>query len=155
MITGIRPNAEVAVRAGFKFIQFAVRPEEDSLAVDEYLKSMQPVPSPHLEDGQLSKSAQRGQKVFREAGCAECHPAPYYTNLKSYDVGLGEGVHRGAAFDTPTLIENWRTAPFLYDGRAATMVDVLKAHNQNDTHGRTSNLSERELADLAEFILSL
>lgn len=155
MVTGIRPSAEVAVRAGFRFIQFAVRPEEDSVAVDEYLKALQPVPSPFLANGRLSASARRGQRVFRDAGCAECHPAPLYTNLQLYDVGLGIGVHKNTPFDTPTLIENWRTAPYLYDGRAATMLDVLKTFNQNDTHGRTTHLSERELADLAEFILSL
>lgn len=155
MMTGIRANAEIAVRAGFKFIQFAVRPEEDSVAVDEYLKSLQPEPSPFLVDGKLSAAAQRGRKLFQDAGCAECHPAPLYTNLQSYNVGLGQGVHKDTKFDTPTLIENWRTAPFLYDGRAATMLDVLKTHNPNDTHGKTSRLSDKELADLAEFILSL
>ncbi|MCK5173033.1 MAG: YncE family protein, partial [Planctomycetes bacterium] len=48
MATGIRPDAETAVRAGIKFIQFAVRPEEDAVAIDEYLKSLEPAPSPYL-----------------------------------------------------------------------------------------------------------
>jgi len=155
MVSGIRGNAEAAVRSGLKFIQFAVRPEEDAVAIDEYLKSLEPVPSPHLEDGELSKSAQRGKKLFKQAGCIDCHPAPLYTDLQSYDVGIGTGREQGMKFDTPTLIENWRTAPFLYDGRAATMMDVIKIHNPKDTHGKTSQLSEKELADLAEFILSL
>jgi len=155
MVTGIRGKAEVAVRAGLKYIQFAVRPEEDAVALDEYLKSLEPVPSPYLVDGKLSASAKRGKKLFKKTGCARCHPAPLYTNLKPYNVGLGLGRHEETEFDTPTLIENWRTAPFLYDGRAATMMDVIKTHNKGDTHGKTSQLSAKELDDLAAFILSL
>jgi DNA-binding beta-propeller fold protein YncE len=154
MVTGIRGDAETAVRAGLKYIQFAVRPEEDAVAIDKYLESLEPVPSPFLEDGKLSKSAKRGEKIFKKAGCAECHPAPLYTDLKSYDVGLGVGRHKDTKFDTPTLVENWRSGPYLYDGRAATMKDVLKACNPNDTHGKTSDLSAKELEDLATFILS-
>ena len=49
----------------------------------------------------------------------------------------------------------WRAGPYLYDARAATMKDVLREHNNADKHGKTARLSDRELADLAEFILSL
>ncbi|MFQ5576179.1 MAG: glycosyltransferase family 39 protein, partial [Anaerolineae bacterium] len=48
------PNAEAGVRAGITHILFAVRPEEEAAAIDEYLKSLRPVPSPHLVDGNLS-----------------------------------------------------------------------------------------------------
>jgi cytochrome c peroxidase len=61
----------------------------------------------------------------------------------------------GKEFDTPTLIEVWRTAPYLYDGRAATMMDVLKTFNKDNRHGWTSDLTEEELRDLAEYVLSL
>jgi cytochrome c peroxidase len=154
MITGIRPSAEVAVRAGIKFILFAVRPEEEAVAIDTYLKSMKPVPSPHLVGGAPSAAAKRGKGVFAKAGCASCHPASLYTNKKKYNVGTGVGMEKTRAFDTPTLVEAWRTGPYLYDGRAVTMVDVLKKHNKRDGHGRTSRLGARELSDLAEFVLS-
>lgn len=154
MITGVRGDAETAVRSGLRYIQFAVRPEEDSVAIDAFLKSMEPVPSPYLKKGKLTGSAKRGMKVFEKAGCAACHPAPLYTDMKLYDVGIGIGREEGQAFDTPTLIENWRTAPFLYDGRAATMQEVLTTFNKSDKHGHTTGLTEEELADLTEFILS-
>ena len=48
MSTGIRASAEVAVRAGFRFAHFSVLPEEDAVAVDEYLKALEPVPSPKV-----------------------------------------------------------------------------------------------------------
>lgn len=154
MITGIRDRAETAVRSGIKFIQFAVRPEEDAIAVDEYLKSLKPVPSPYLVDGKLSEAAERGKPVFDRAQCHSCHSGPLLTNLTQYKVGTGKGLDKDRSFDTPTLVEVWRTAPYLYDGRAATMKEVLSTYNPDDEHGMTSDLNEQEINDLAEFVLS-
>jgi len=157
MITGIRAKAEVAVRAGIRFIQFAVRPEEDAQAIDAYLKSMKPIPSPFLINGELSESAKRGKILFDgKAGCSACHSGAFYTDLEKYDVGTGKDSEAKKEFDTPTLIECWRTAPYLYDGRAVTIVELLKPkYNAKDEHGTTTKLSDKEKADLAEYILSL
>lgn len=155
MTLGVRDTAEMAVRAGIKYIQFAVRPEEDAIAIDEYMKSMKPEPSPYLANGQLSESAVRGQAVFERAACAECHNGPHYTDLKQYDVGTASGRDIGQLLDTPALIEGWRTAPYLHDGRSATMEEVLTKHNPGDMHGKTSALSAEELRDLVAFLMSL
>jgi cytochrome c peroxidase len=64
-------------------------------------------------------------------------------------------MDKDVEFDTPTLVEIWRTAPYLYDGRVATMKEVLTTHNQGDKHGRTSDLIDNEIRDLARFVLSL
>ena len=155
MSLGVREGAEAAVRAGIKFIQFAVRPEEDAQAIDEYLKLLQPVPSPYLGKGRLNPAAKRGEKIFKKAGCIACHPPPLFTNLQEYDLGLGRGVDAGKPFDTPTLVEVWRTAPYLHDGRAATMRDVFTRFNPQDKHGVTSTLTSMEIDELTEYILSL
>jgi YVTN family beta-propeller protein len=152
---GIRADAETAVRAGIRHIQFAVRPEEDAEAIDEYLKSLKPLPSPRLAKGKLSRSAKRGQKVFESAGCASCHAGELYTDQKRHDLGIGKWLDEGQSFDTPTLIEVWRTAPYLYDGRAATIEDMLKKHNLDDRHGQTADLTDKQIKDLTEFVLSL
>jgi YVTN family beta-propeller protein len=154
MITGARESAEVAVRSGITHIQFAVRPDEDAAAIDEYLKGLTPVPSPLLVNGKLSTSAERGRKVFDKAGCASCHAGPLHTDLRKYDVGTGTGLDKERQFDTPTLIEVWRTAPYLYDGRAVTIEDVLTTYNPDDKHGQTSDLTARQIKDLAQFVLS-
>ncbi len=154
MSHGVRDSAEKAVRSGIKFIQFAVRPEEDAAAIDEYLKALKPVPSPRLVEGKPSEAAERGAKVFEQAGCAVCHPAPLYTDLKEYDVGTAKGLDQEKPFDTPTLVEIWRTAPYLYDGRAATIRDVLTVCNPNDKHGATSTLNSEQLNDLIEYVLT-
>lgn len=154
MMSGIRESAEKAVRSGIRAIQFAVRPEEDAVAIDEYLKALKPVPSPYLVNGKLSEAALRGEKIYKKAGCADCHPAPLFTDLKHYNIGTSSGLDENKDYDTPTLVEVWRTAPYLVDGRAATMLEVLGKYNPGDKHGSTSKLTDAERADLAEYVLS-
>ena len=77
------------------------------------------------------------------------------TDMQLHDVGTGSGNEAGTRFDTPGLREIWRTGPYLYDGRAATMREVLTTFNKDDKHGITSGLSEEELSDLEEYIKSL
>ena len=155
MIRGVRPSAEVATRTGMKFIQFMNPDQERASAVYEYIKSLTPVPSPHLVNGQLSESAKRGKAVFEKASCFGCHSGTYFTDMQLHDVGTADGMEKGVPFDTPTLREVWRTAPYLYDGRAATMEEVFTIYNLNDRHGRTSNLSPQEIKDLIEYVNSL
>jgi cytochrome c peroxidase len=156
MSLGVRVTAEVAVRAGIKGTLQTEQPEEVASAIDAYLKSLRPVPSPWLVNGRLSEAAERGKAVFARAGCAECHPPGLFTDLHAYDVGTRRAFDKpGDKFDTPTLVEGWRTAPYLHDGSAATVRDVLTVWNPQDQHGVTSNLSDRELDDLCEYLLSL
>ncbi len=155
MISGVRPRAEVAVRAGIKYIQFAVLPEQSANAIDAYLQSLDPVPSPSLENGEPDESAQRGKTVFEKADCANCHSGPLFTDLKKYDLGMTTGQDQGMEFDVPTLLEVWRTAPYLFDGRALTLREVLIEYNSDDKHGMTSGLSEQEIADLIAYLESL
>ena len=59
------------------------------------------------------------------------------------------------AFDTPTLVEVWRTAPYLHDGRYATIRELIVAGKHGQGDGRASELSQQEVDDLIEFVLSL
>lgn len=158
MWTGIRDSAETAVRAGIRHILFTVQPPEVANALDAWLKSLEPVPSPYLVNGKLPAAARRGKKLFRNraVGCAECHPAPLFTDLKTSPVGTGGPLDQGVEqFDTPSLVEVWRTAPYLHDGTAATIRDVLTSRNPNNEHGKTSHLTPSELDDLIAYVLSL
>ena len=74
---------------------------------------------------------------------------------------------RGALLDyvTPMLNDVWNTAPYLHDGSAATLLDVIRfcntrltscsqpglGRNLNDLHGRTSFLTPQQLNDLVAF----
>lgn len=156
MSLGVRDTAETAVRSGLRHILFSQQPEEVALAIDEYLKSLKPAPSPHLVNGALSPAARSGEQVFNKAGCADCHPAPLYTDLQSHDIGTRDRFGQPTrAFDTPTLIELWRTAPYFHDGSAATVREVITSRNPQDRHGTTSSLSSKEIVELCEYLLSL
>lgn len=149
MISGIRASAELAVRKGYAFIQFVEMPEEYACCVDAYLKSLRPVQSPYLVDGQLSEKAKKGQKVFEKLNCNSCHSGPYYTDLNMYRIGKDVEFEKG--WDTPTLVEVWRTAPYLFDGRAATLQDVFETHK----HGIEKKVSKKEMEELTEYVNSL
>jgi cytochrome c peroxidase len=126
--------------------------------VVRYLKALRPVPSPCLVGRKLSKAARRGQPLFDDpkVGCATCHPAPLFTDHKSYAVETGNRTDRcGDRFDTPTLVECWRTAPYLHDGSAATINEVLIKKNAGDQQGATSHLTPQEIEDLVAYVLSL
>ena len=128
------------------------------MAIDEWLKALQAWPSPYLVRGQLSPAAERGKALFNDAstGCAECHPPPLYTTRTSYPVGtLAAADRAGDQLDTPTLLEIWRTAPYLHDGSAATLNEVLVGRNRSDQHGHTSQLTPAQIQDLVEFLRSL
>jgi len=157
MARGVRPDMETAAAAGFRFILFRVPEASEDKAVQAYLRSLAPAPSPYLAGGKLSARAERGRKLFdsRRTNCAACHPRPLLTDLKLYDVGTRGELDRTGRFDTPTLMEMWRTPPYLHDGSAATMMDVLTTRNKADQHGKTTKLSSQELEDLAEYLLSL
>jgi cytochrome c peroxidase len=158
MSTGIRETAQTAVRAGIEHILFSVQPETVATALDHWLSSLRPVASPHLVDGKLSTRAQRGRRLFQSArvGCAGCHPAELWTNLEHYDVGTSGAFDNGTTlFDTPSLVELWRTPPYLHDGSAATLREVLTTHNPADHHGHTSDLTREQIDDLIEFLLCL
>jgi len=58
-------------------------------------------------------------------------------------------------YDTPTLVELFRTGPYLHDGSAITLREVLKERNAGDPHGKTSHLNEEQMADLVEYLMSL
>jgi cytochrome c peroxidase len=60
-----------------------------------------------------------------------------------------------AKYKSTSLIELYRTAPYLHDGRALTLQDVLTTHNSDDQHGQTSGLDEREMSDLIAYLMSL
>jgi YVTN family beta-propeller protein len=110
--------------------------------------------------GQLDPAAvARGEELFNDQviACVDCHPPPYFSDLKRHDVGTAYGPRErlGPEIDTPTLRDLARSAPYLHDGTAATLLDVLTTANLDDLHGVTSHLSADQLQDLVSFLLSL
>ncbi|MEG3048434.1 MAG: YVTN family beta-propeller repeat-containing protein, partial [Mucinivorans sp.] len=112
-------------------------------------RGLEALNSPFLMDGKLSPKAEAGRAVFDKLRCGECHSGPYYTDMKMHRIG--ENIEFEAGWDTPTLREVWRTAPYLFDGRAATMREVFSVHK----HGINRKISDKEIDELTEYVNSL
>ena len=123
--------------------------------------------SPYAKNG-LSDAAKRGREVFlaQETKCATCHSGPLLTDSRPrsaseivrHDVGTARdepGEKMGPAYDTPTLLGIYRTAPYLHNGKAATLADVLTTQNKGDKHGTTSHLTSDQIDDLVEYLKAL
>jgi cytochrome c peroxidase len=107
---------------------------------------------PGVLRGTLTAAARRGKALFEgRAGCAVCHPHPYFTSLQTVDGGLGTGV----AYDVPSLVGAWRTAPYLHHGDALSLEETITDYNQLQMRGNTADLSATERADLLEYLRSL
>ena len=128
--------------------------ESETTALEAYLlqlRSADRVAGPAAE--QLPAIA-RGKSLFEgPAGCVLCHSGPKHTDRKLHDVGTGSDGEM--EFDTPALERISTTAPYLHDGRAATLDDVLTRYNAAGLHGRAADLSAGQLADLVEYLKSL
>jgi DNA-binding beta-propeller fold protein YncE len=155
MITGIRKDAETAVRNGILHTLNTQQPESLAADMDTYLRQLRPVESPFLREYRAKDPEQLGKAIYDRTGCNRCHSGAYLTDRKKYDVGTGAGNDRATPFDTPTLREAWRTAPYLYDGRAATLHEAFTSCNPGDLHGVTQNLTEQELETLILYIQTL
>lgn len=114
--------------------------ELDALAA--YIRSF-PVPrSPWRNaDGTNSESAVRGREVFLAEGCDTCHAGVLTSDAGwvdgepvLHDVGTlldTSGDRAGGPLTglrTPTLRGLFATAPYLHDGRAATLEEALAIH---------------------------
>jgi YVTN family beta-propeller protein len=119
-----------------------------------FIDSLGFLPNPHRQEYDQTLVA-RGEEIFyqKEEGCVECHPPPYFTDLMVHDVGTADGPGEvlGPEIDTPTLLGLYRSAPFLHDGSATTLMQVLTTTNPNDEHGVTSHLLEALVAFMLAF----
>ena len=126
----------------------------------------------------FTASAYRGQALFDQIGCTDCHipslpssrgPVEAYTDLLLHDMGaaLADGISMGtpqpSSIEGTTTHTEWRTAPlwgvslhgpFLHDGRAETLHDAIEMHAGEGLAARNAYLAltSREQADLIEFL---
>jgi DNA-binding beta-propeller fold protein YncE len=163
-ITGCREGALVSARAGYENIEFRKASEKDVVEPTyAYIQSLTPEPSPYLgPDGKLTPDAVEGKKLFEssEVGCSGCHRPPLFTDLQRHDVGtrivaqdIGDWDKKG--YDTPTLVEVWRTAPYLHLGHAVKVREIFTTFNPSNQHGKTSQLSQLQLDQLAAYVMQI
>ena len=125
----------------------------------------------------LSPKAQSGLQVFVGKGqCLRCHFGFNFTDERFHNLGIDwdkEQVDVGrygvtkdpkdlGAFKTPTLREVARTAPYMHDGRFATLRQVVDFYDQGgisnphlDPGLKQLNLTGQEKEDLVQFLHAL
>ena len=108
----------------------------------------------------LAPAEERGKALFESelTGCAVCHPAPLYTDLKQQDVGTVNGTDAewfGPLIDTPTLRFLYDSAPYFHDGSAADVRATLTFPSPKSEHDIRGILSDAEMQDLVAFLLVL
>ncbi len=117
-------------------------------------------------------SAENGRRLFHEAGCSDCHiprldgprgPVPAYSDFLLHDMGpdLADGIRQGEAtgseFKTQPLWGVAAVAPYLHDGRAATLPEAILMHGgeAQAARDRFAAFEAQEQADIVEFLMSL
>ncbi|HMJ55847.1 MAG TPA: cytochrome c [Polyangiaceae bacterium] len=96
-------------------------------------------------------AVERGRALFNdgEVECASCHSGEKLTNNASVSVGTD------GAFQVPSLIGLVWRAPYMHQGCAATLADRFGSCGGGDAHGKTSQLTAEQRADLIAYLETL
>jgi cytochrome c peroxidase len=117
--------------------------------------------APPSQVRELAGDELRGREIFlsETTQCAQCHlPEKAYSHdetfpLSALAVRPGFRADPDSDFKVPSLRFVGGTAPYLHDGSAATLEDLLA--RDHDRMGRTSSLSPRDRLALVAFLKML
>ncbi len=149
---GWQKDLGAAVRKSMMDTMYGAEPtKHDIAAVVAFLETLTPPPLPKKSDPAIA----HGETLFKEkAGCARCHRPPLYTSPQIYDVKLDSGGSPYQGFNPPSLLGLSERGPYLHDGRAKTLEEVLRDwHTPRHIGGAT--LTEDEERDLLAFLRAL
>ena len=165
--TGLNPS--LRVQCGPRFAKVLTRSdpfgEKDLDDLDAFIFSLPPTRT--ASAGPWTEAQKRGRDLFfatrtpdgREipfgSRCSTCHRPPLYTDRLPADVGTKGPFDDTGLFDTPHLLGVSTSAPFLHDGRAATLEEIWTVWNPKDEHGITNTMNKIQLNDLIEYLKRL
>ncbi|HEV8702525.1 MAG TPA: di-heme oxidoredictase family protein [Candidatus Polarisedimenticolia bacterium] len=172
-------------------------PAEDAIGGQPVPPGVDPAPDPEITADDLARAddfvrflappsrlpggreARRGERVFREIGCAACHmprlvtgtntvralsrrPVAAYTDLLLHDMGekLADvclGLATPSEFRTEPLMGLRLKSAFLHDGRAGTVEEAIRLHGGEGTGARDrfEALPETRRLSLLRFLKTL
>ena len=140
-------------------------PDNVAMAVASFMRTIVSTDSAWVrfrngDESALDDAAKRGWQVFSEkAKCTNCHDGILLTDLQYHNVGIGmdaakPDIGRAAvtkdekdtgAFETPTLLDISKSAPYFHDG---SQPDLREAVKLMSTGGKANKyLDEKNLAD--------
>ncbi len=131
---------------------------EDVEAIIAFLGSLDLPPNPYRNpDGFFTEAALRGREVFQseKAACNTCHGGEQFTKGTTYIVGLEEPRDRYEGYNPPSLRGVYDRDPYLHDGRANSLREVLTGDHNPDYVTGLGELTEQELDDLIAYLIQL
>lgn len=123
----------------------------DTAALAAWVAQLRPPVRPEPATAEAAAQVARGRALFTsaEVGCASCHAGDASTDGDTWQV-LGFDV----ATNTPTLRGLGASAPYLHDGSAETLRDLL-LRVRDGSMGNTGTLTDAQLDDLEAYLKTL
>jgi DNA-binding beta-propeller fold protein YncE len=154
---GRQQDLGASLTKSFTTTLFGPRPTPaETSAVLAFLDTLVPSPNPRSERaGEAGAAARRGEVLFKDkARCSRCHKEPYYTSPNVYDIKLEAEGSIYKLWNPPSLLGLHERGPYLHDGRAKTLDELLEKHHTPTMLGG-QDLTDDERADLRAFLLAL
>jgi hypothetical protein len=97
------------------------------------------------------ESISRGRELFfdKNVGCSDCHKPPFYMDNKNHMMPQVNSSSK--SLNTPSLMRLSISSPYLHDGSARTLPEVLTSAPLNSVHGVQESLTSQQLTDLIAF----
>jgi cytochrome c peroxidase len=146
-----------AIAKSFTQTMFGPEPSHEEIkAVVAFLETLDHPPRPHRDPiGRMSALAEQGRAIFQtKARCARCHQGDLYTSEGNYDVRLEPDGSPYHLWNPPSLRGLIDRGPYLHDGRAKTLDDLLQNHHGPEKLG-AQPLTAQERRALIIFLESL
>ena len=174
------PNGDTSLLAVLDLVadpEDEVDPVSGNADIDTFAAFMRFLAPP--PQSPMTTSANSGQTLFKQIGCATCHtpvmqtgknsvealdrkPVRLFSDLLLHDMGtLGDGIAQETAttreMRTAPLWGLRASAPYLHDGRAATVETAIRAHDgeARGVRERFLRLSPRQRQQLLDFLNSI
>ena len=150
---GWQKNLDDAVKESFVHSMQGKAPTTDeTAAVEAYLETLKWRTSP-LSD---TPESLRGAKVFAAKACSSCHDPAYNFTINSVALaGLEEADDLYKGYNPPTLRGVKNRAPYLHDGRARTLDEVLTQYHTPAKLTGKPDCTSQELSDLIAYLQTL
>ena len=149
---GSRSDLHVQIRASIQATMRGPEPDAETVnALAAFLQQLPPAPGVGRFDKADPALVRRGEQLFQQRGCVECHRPPEYTTPDLYDVGLhdSQGLRE---FNPPSLRGVSQRYRLFHDNRAGGLREVFVRYG----HGLEGKpLSPEELEALLAFLRSL
>ncbi|MBX3274894.1 MAG: c-type cytochrome [Sandaracinaceae bacterium] len=129
----------------------------DTAAIAAWMAEAPTPPGRPVRDAEDRARVARGEALFAERGCGECHAGPHLSDARRHEV-LAPSEDEAARLPgaiTPSLRAVRARPPYFHDGRAPTLRALVAEHHGGGRHGRTADLDGADLDALVAYLETL